>query len=165
MHYQAAPHGEAKLVRCTRGAIFDVAVDLRPDSPTLLPVVRRRAARATAWRSCFIPAGSRTASRRSIDDTEVLYQMTYPVRGRGGAAACAGTTRRSGSSGRAPPGRARLSERDATYPDFVAVKRVLVTGSGGFIGRGTLAPLAARGYEVRAQPRPTCLAPGRARSA
>ena len=36
MHYQAEPHGEAKLVRCTRGAIYDVAVDLRPDSPTLL---------------------------------------------------------------------------------------------------------------------------------
>src|SRR2546426_12436794 len=34
IHYQAAPHGQDKLVRCTRGAIFDVAVDLRPDSPT-----------------------------------------------------------------------------------------------------------------------------------
>src|SRR5271167_4889309 len=35
MHYQAEPHGESKLVRCVRGAIFDVAVDLRPRSPTL----------------------------------------------------------------------------------------------------------------------------------
>ncbi len=35
MHYQADPHGESKLVRCVRGAIFDVAVDLRADSPTL----------------------------------------------------------------------------------------------------------------------------------
>ena len=34
LHYQAAPHEEAKLVRCTSGAIFDVAIDLRPDSPT-----------------------------------------------------------------------------------------------------------------------------------
>jgi len=34
LHYQLAPHGEAKYVRCVRGAIFDVAVDLRPDSPT-----------------------------------------------------------------------------------------------------------------------------------
>src|SRR3954470_22139142 len=35
LHYQAEPHGEDKLVRCARGAIFDVAVDLRPGSPTL----------------------------------------------------------------------------------------------------------------------------------
>jgi dTDP-4-dehydrorhamnose 3,5-epimerase len=34
MHYQAKPHAEAKLVRCTKGAVFDVAVDLRPDSAT-----------------------------------------------------------------------------------------------------------------------------------
>src|SRR5687767_12257301 len=34
MHYQAAPHGQTKLVRCTRGSIFDVALDLRPSSPT-----------------------------------------------------------------------------------------------------------------------------------
>jgi dTDP-4-dehydrorhamnose 3,5-epimerase len=34
MHYQAAPHAEAKLIRCTQGSIFDVAIDLRPASPT-----------------------------------------------------------------------------------------------------------------------------------
>ena len=55
MHYQAEPHGEAKLVRCVRGAIFDVAVDLRAGSPTPLPLVRlelsaRTAARCTSRR-------------------------------------------------------------------------------------------------------------------
>src|SRR5207245_6273005 len=35
MHYQAPPHTEVKLVRCTRGAVFDVIIDVRPDSPTL----------------------------------------------------------------------------------------------------------------------------------
>src|SRR2546423_14437198 len=34
MHYQSAPHAQAKIVRCTRGAIYDVIIDLRPDSPT-----------------------------------------------------------------------------------------------------------------------------------
>ena len=34
LHYQAAPHAQAKLVRCPRGAVYDVIVDLRPDSPT-----------------------------------------------------------------------------------------------------------------------------------
>ena len=42
MHYQMAPALEAKLVRCTRGAIFDVVVDLRPASPTFPVLVRNR---------------------------------------------------------------------------------------------------------------------------
>ena len=41
MHYQAAPHGEAKLVRCTRGSIYDVAVDLRVRLTELRALVRR----------------------------------------------------------------------------------------------------------------------------
>ena len=40
LHFQVAPALEAKLVRCTRGAVFDVVLDLRPDSPTLPPLVR-----------------------------------------------------------------------------------------------------------------------------
>ncbi len=84
MHYQAEPHGEAKLVRCTRGAVFDVVVDLRPDSPTF-----RRwfgvELRAGGTASLFVPAGSRTASRRSRTTSEVHYQMGAPLRARGGA--------------------------------------------------------------------------------
>ena len=41
LHYQAAPHGEIKLVSCVRGRVFDVLVDMRPDSPTFRAVVRR----------------------------------------------------------------------------------------------------------------------------
>ena len=45
MHYQAAPHEEVKLVRCTRGAIYDVIIDLRVQSPTFGQHVARRADR------------------------------------------------------------------------------------------------------------------------
>ena len=63
MHYQAEPHGEAKLVRCMRGAIFDVAVDLRPDSPTYC---RWHGVELSAENrlALYIPPGWRTASRR-----------------------------------------------------------------------------------------------------
>ena len=61
MHYQEAPYGEAKLVRCTRGAIYDVAIDLRPRSATFRQWV---AAELTAEIAiCFIfPRGARTVS-------------------------------------------------------------------------------------------------------
>ncbi len=58
MHYQAEPHAEPKLVRCVRGAIFDVAVDLRPDSAVLPRLARRRAERRERSRSLH-PGGSR----------------------------------------------------------------------------------------------------------
>ena len=74
LHYQAAPHAEGRLVRCTRGAIHDVAVDLRPG--------------ATQWRwiatvlsaenslSVWIPPGFAHGFVTLADDSEVFYQMT-----------------------------------------------------------------------------------------
>lgn len=74
MHYQIAPHEEAKLVRCTRGAIHDVAVDLRPDSPTYC---RWTAAELTAdnHRMLYIPEGCAHGLLTLVDDTEVFYQI------------------------------------------------------------------------------------------
>ena len=74
MHYQAAPHGEPKLVRCTRGAIHDVIVDLRPDSPT------RRGwfgveLSAENGRSLYVPVGLAHGFQTLHDATEVLYMM------------------------------------------------------------------------------------------
>ncbi len=75
MHYQTAPHDEAKLVRCTRGAIYDVIIDLRPHSPTCRQWV---AAELTAENRLmyFIPEGFAHGFQTLDDDTEVFYQMT-----------------------------------------------------------------------------------------
>jgi dTDP-4-dehydrorhamnose 3,5-epimerase len=77
LHWQADPHPEGKLVRCTRGAIFDVAVDLRPGSPTLH---RWAAAELTAdnGRALYVPPGFAHGFQTLADATEVFYQMTEP---------------------------------------------------------------------------------------
>jgi dTDP-4-dehydrorhamnose 3,5-epimerase len=75
LHYQAAPHEEAKLVRCTRGAIYDVALDLRPHSPTFL---RHVAAFLDAENrlALYVPEGCAHGFLTLEDDTEVFYQMS-----------------------------------------------------------------------------------------
>ena len=75
MHFQKSPHAEAKVVRCTRGALFDVAVDLRPDSPTYTKWV---AVELTAdnRRALYIPEGCAHGFQTLTDATEVLYMMS-----------------------------------------------------------------------------------------
>jgi dTDP-4-dehydrorhamnose 3,5-epimerase len=75
LHYQAEPRPEAKLVRCTRGAIFDVIVDLRPDSPTY---ARWYGAELTAdnRKALFIPVGFAHGFQTLEDNSEVFYQMS-----------------------------------------------------------------------------------------
>jgi dTDP-4-dehydrorhamnose 3,5-epimerase len=75
MHYQVAPHAEAKLVRCTRCAIFDVAVDLRPDSPTYRQWLSIELA-AENGRALYIPEGFSHGFQTLADDSEVFYQMS-----------------------------------------------------------------------------------------
>ena len=75
MHYQTAPFGEAKLVRCTMGAIHDVIIDLRRESPTFK---RHVAAVLTAdnRRMLYIPEGFAHGFQTLEDNTEVFYQMS-----------------------------------------------------------------------------------------
>ena len=85
LHFQTEPHEEAKLVRCTRGAIYDVVVDLRPDSSTYR---RWYAAGLTSEnrRMLFIPSGFAHGFQTLVDDSEVFYQMSefyHPESGRG----------------------------------------------------------------------------------
>jgi len=119
LHYQVAPHGEAKLVRCTRGAIYDVAVDLRAESPTYL---RWFGAELTGENrhAFFIPDGCAHGFQTLAEDSEILYQMSTPyVPGSG-----AGVRWDDPAFGirwpDPPPGGRIMSERDAEYPDFAA---------------------------------------------
>jgi dTDP-4-dehydrorhamnose 3,5-epimerase len=85
MHWQAAPHEEIKLVRCTAGAIHDVILDLRPDSPAYKKHVAVELD-ADSRSSLYIPAGVAHGFQTLTDDTEVFYQMSefyYPEAARG----------------------------------------------------------------------------------
>jgi dTDP-4-dehydrorhamnose 3,5-epimerase len=75
LHYQIAPHDEAKLLRCTRGAVFDVVVDLRPGSTTF---GRWAAAELSAanGRMLFVPRGCATGYQTLEDDSDVFYMTS-----------------------------------------------------------------------------------------
>jgi len=75
MHFQVAPHPETKLVRCTRGAIVDVVVDMRPDSPTRLQHVSVVLS-ARNRRALYVPAYFAHGYQTLTDDAEVLYQVS-----------------------------------------------------------------------------------------
>lgn len=115
MHFQCAPHEEPKLVRCTRGRMYDVVLDLRRDSPTFC---RWYAIELSAEnrRALFIPAGCAHGFLTLEDSTEVLYQMGeyyHPESARG-------VRWNDPAFGIEWPTDAPiLSPRDASYPDFV----------------------------------------------
>jgi len=75
MHFQRPPHAEAKLVRCTAGALYDVALDLRPDSPTF---GRHFAIELSAENRTllYLPEGFAHGFQTLADDTEVFYQLS-----------------------------------------------------------------------------------------
>ncbi len=114
MHYQVAPHKEAKLVRCIRGAIYDVLVDLRSDSPAYK---RYDAFELTAdnRRMVYVPEGVAHGFQTLAPESEVFYQMSEfyePVAARGvrwNDAAFAISW---------PPDERVMNERDQNYADF-----------------------------------------------
>jgi len=75
MHYQVAPKAETKLVRCTRGAIYDVIIDLRPESPTYCQWIAKEL-NAENSRLMYVPEGFAHGFQTLKDDTEVFYQMS-----------------------------------------------------------------------------------------
>jgi dTDP-4-dehydrorhamnose 3,5-epimerase len=77
LHFQRAPHEEAKLVRCTRGAIFDVAVDLRPGSPTRGRWVGVEL-NPDDGSALYVPEGCAHGFQTLLDDTDVAYMISTP---------------------------------------------------------------------------------------
>jgi dTDP-4-dehydrorhamnose 3,5-epimerase len=116
MHYQADPHGEDKLVRCVRGAIFDAIVDLRPTSPTYCGWFGVELD-ASSRRALYVPKGFAHGFQTLSDDAEVLYQMSTPYVGEAGR----GVRWDDPAFGISWPDveLRTMSERDRTYPDFV----------------------------------------------
>jgi dTDP-4-dehydrorhamnose 3,5-epimerase len=116
LHYQADPYGEQKLVRCVRGAIHDVIVDLRPASPTYcewfgvdLDQDSRRA--------LYIPQGMAHGFQTLTPAAEVLYQMSTPYEP-GAGRGVRWDDPAFGIRWPAPAGERIMSERDRDYPDF-----------------------------------------------
>lgn len=116
MHYQAPPHEEAKLVRCTRGAIYDVVLDLRPSAATFRQHLAVTLSAANG-RAVYVPEGCAHGFQTLEDDTEVLYQMSTfhaPSHYRG--------VRWDDPAFAIPwpPAERIISEQDCTYPDFAS---------------------------------------------
>ena len=114
LHYQVRPHEEAKLVRCTAGAIFDVAVDLRPTSPTFKSWFGVELS-AENRRALYIGEGCAHGFLTLTGDAEVLYQMSEfwaPDAARGAR----WNDPSFGIDWPADP--VVVNERDRTYPDF-----------------------------------------------
>lgn len=85
MHYQIPPHEEAKLVQCTAGAIYDVIIDLREDSPTRSKWIGVELS-ASNRLMVYVPEGFAHGFQTLEDDTEVFYQVSayyHPESARG----------------------------------------------------------------------------------
>lgn len=114
MHFSWPPSREAKLVRCTRGQVFDVALDLRPQSPTFLHHFGAVLADDDG-KSLFIPQGVAHGFQTLVDDCDVLYMMTDFYR----PELAAGVRYDDPRFGIAwPRPVSRIAERDRDYPDF-----------------------------------------------
>lgn len=114
LHYQASPHQEAKLVRCTAGSILDVVVDLRPGSRSYLRHATAGLSAANR-RALYIPEGCAHGFQTLEDDTEIYYQISEfyaPESARG----VRWDDHAFGIEW--PIADPILNERDRTFPDF-----------------------------------------------
>lgn len=113
LHFQESPHWETKLVRCTAGAAFVVAADLRPDSPTRLRWVGIELS-ARNRRTLYVPEGFGQGYQTLADETELFYQMSREYE----PAAARGVRWDDPALGIEwpPAGERIISERDRAWP-------------------------------------------------
>lgn len=119
MHFQFPPHEEVKLVRCTRGAVYDALVDLRPESPAYLDWVGVELT-ADNRRMVYVPAGVAHGYQTLVDGTETFYQVSefYAPEAEGGV--------RFDDPAFAvdwPLPAQVISDKDASWPDYAPVGR------------------------------------------
>jgi dTDP-4-dehydrorhamnose 3,5-epimerase len=114
MHYQIGEHAEAKLVRCTKGSVYDVVLDLRPQFPTFkswIAVVLTGESRNMV----YVPEGCAHGFLTLEDETEVFYQMSEFYN----AESARGVRWDDPAFQIEWPGKVEvISERDRTYPNF-----------------------------------------------
>lgn len=114
LHYQAEPYAEAKLVRCTRGALYDLIVDLRPDSESFKEWFSVELTESNLM-MLYVPEGFAHGFQTLEDETEVFYQISesyHPEYARG-------VRWNDPAFGfRWPVEEGLMSERDRNFPDF-----------------------------------------------
>lgn len=120
MHFQVEPHAQVKLVRCTMGGIYDVIIDLRPDSPTYCKWISVELT-ADNRRMLYVPVGFAHGFQTIQDNTEVSYQMFelyHPE--------CEGGVRYNDPCFNIewPLDVTVISKRDADYPDYQRLQKV-----------------------------------------
>jgi dTDP-4-dehydrorhamnose 3,5-epimerase len=117
MHFQRSPHTEDKLVRCTRGAIFDAVVDLRPDSDTYKGWFGVELTPENG-RELLIPKGLAHGFQTLEHHSEIHYSMSAPFVPGAGDGVRFDDLAFGVEWPEPPPGGRIIAERDREYPDF-----------------------------------------------
>lgn len=119
LHFQRAPHEEDKLVRCVRGAVWDVIVDLRPDSPTRGRWIGAELSEDNG-RALFVPRGFAHGFLTLSDDAAVCYQMSAYY----APEAADGVRWDDAAFGiRWPAPVLEMSDKDRQWPDYARPRR------------------------------------------
>ena len=121
MHYQGTPHEEVKLVRCTSGAIFDVIIDLRRESPTYLEWIGVELT-AENRKMLYVPENFAHGYQTLEENTEVVYQVSqfYSPESERGVRWDDPTFAIEWPE----TGNTKISEKDKSWPDYVIEKRL-----------------------------------------